>query len=339
MHAAVLQEPGQPLAVVEVDDPTPAADEVLLAVEACGICGSDLHVSDVLPAPGLIMGHELCGTVVAVGGQVRSEAPLLGEGVRVAALSLATCGRCIACRTGRVRKCVEAKMIGIERPGGYAELITIPARDVVPLPEGLDHRHGALIEPLAVGIHTVNRAGIAFGDDVLVLGGGPIGVGVAIWLTQAGAREVIVSDPVASRRELAMTVGATGTLDPMREDVATGFAAITGSPPRHVIECVGIPGLLQHAVDVAATDATITVAGVCVSPDQIVPWTFMAKETDVRFSFYYTAHEFNTVIDMINLGRIDPLPLITDEISLDEVPSRFQTLKQPTDHCKVLIRP
>jgi (R,R)-butanediol dehydrogenase/meso-butanediol dehydrogenase/diacetyl reductase len=121
--------------------------------------------------------------------------------------------------------------------------------------------------------------------------------------------------------------------------VAAGFAAICGSPPRHVIECVGIPGLLQHAVDVAAVDATITVAGVCVSPDQVVPWAFMAKETDVRFAFYYTAQEFKTVIDMIDRGRIDPLPLVTDEISLDDVPDRFEALKQPSDQCKVLIRP
>lgn len=339
MRAAVLQNPGQPLAVTDVADPELAPDEVLLRVDACGICGSDLHVSEVLPAPGLVLGHELCGTVVAVGDRARTDAPHLGEGVRVAALSLATCGRCTACRTGRVRKCVEAKMIGIERPGAYAEQIAVPARDVVLLPATLDHRHGALIEPLAVGLHTVNRAGISFGDDVLVLGGGPIGAAVAIWLTHAGAREVIVSDPVASRRELAARIGATATLDPSRDDVAAGFAAICGSPPRHVIECVGIPGLLQHAVDVAAVDATITVAGVCVSPDQVVPWSFMAKETDVRFAFYYTAQEFKTVIDMIDRGRIDPLPLVTDEIPLDDVPDRFEALKQPSDQCKVLIRP
>ncbi len=339
MRAAVLQNPGQPLAIAELDDPTPAPDEVLLRVDACGICGSDLHASDVLPAPGLVLGHELCGTVVDAGERARIDAPHLGEGVRVAALSLATCGRCPQCLTGRVRKCAHAQMIGIERPGGYAELIAVPARDVVLLPEALDHRHGALIEPLAVGLHTANRAGIGFGDDVLVLGGGPIGAAVTIWLTLAGAREFVVSDPVASRRELAARVGATATLDPARDEVGAAFTSITGAPPRQVIECVGVPGLLQHAADVAAVDATITVAGVCVAPDQIVPWTFMAKENDVRFAFYYTAQEFATVIDMIDRGRIDPLPLVTAEIALDEVPDRFQSLKHPSDQCKVLIRP
>ena len=336
MRAAVLTEPGAPLAVVDLEDPTPTAGEVLLQVDACGICGSDLHAADVLPLPGLVMGHELCGTVVDVGPGVEGWAP----GDRAAVLSLATCGTCAACLTGRVRKCATAQMVGIERPGGYAELTTMPARDLHRLPDAVDARLGALVEPLAVALHTVQRAEIGIGDNALVLGGGPIGAAVALWLRQAGAHEVIVSDPVAHRRELSLAVGATAVVDPVAEDVASAAAARCGGvPPKHVIECVGLPGLIQHAADVAPVDGIVTVAGVCMAPDQVVPFTMMAKELDVRFAFYYTRPEFDAVIDLLARGRVDVEPLVTDEIGLDQLPDTFEALKRPSEQCKVLITP
>jgi (R,R)-butanediol dehydrogenase / meso-butanediol dehydrogenase / diacetyl reductase len=332
MRAAVLQQPGEPLAVVEQPDPIPEAGQVVLAVDACGICGSDLHLSDSFPLPGLVMGHEFCGTVAEVGADVDSRR----VGDRVTALSLAPCGACAACLTGRPRKCEHVAMIGIERPGAYAEFVTVEARDTFAL---LDARHGALIEPLAVALHAVERARLQPNDDVLVLGGGPVGAAVALWLRALGAGEVVVSDPIASRRSMTERVGASATIDPTADDVAAEFVRIAGTMPAVVIECVGVPGLLQHATDVAAVDATVVIAGVCMTPDTLTPLIPMTKELDVRFAFYYRAADYTTSIEMIDRGRIDPLPLVTDEISLDDVPERFAALKHPTDECKVLIKP
>ncbi|WP_208029747.1 alcohol dehydrogenase catalytic domain-containing protein [Rhabdothermincola sediminis] len=335
MRAAVLQQPGELLAIVDRPDPRPGPGEVLLRVEACGICGSDLHLSDAYPMPGLVLGHEFCGTVADVGTGVDTRR----VGDRVTALSLAPCGECAACMTGRVRKCPRVAMIGIERPGAYAEYVVVNARDTFVLPTTLDHRHGALIEPLAVALHTVRRAGAQPGDDALVLGGGPVGLAVASWLRALGAREVAVSDPVASRRVLAERLGATVTIDPTVDDVGDAFAAVTGTRPRLVIECVGVPGLLQHAADVAAVDATVVVAGVCMAPDTITPLVPMTKELDVRFAFYYEARDYQTTIELIDRGRIDPLPLVTSEVPLEQTPQAFADLKHPSDQCKVLITP
>ena len=335
MRAATLSEPGRPLTVVEVDDPVAGPGEVVLAVHACGICGSDLHASEVLPIPGLVMGHELCGTVAEVGPEVEGWAP----GDRAAALSLVTCGRCAACLSGRVRKCALAKMVGIETPGAYAERLAMPARDLHRLPDHLDLRLGALVEPLAVALHTVARAGGGVGDDVVVLGAGPIGLAVVLWLRHAGVREIVVSDPVATRRAMAERLAPPATMDPTTQDVAGACAGRRGQPARHVVECVGVPGLIQHAVDVSATDGVVTVAGVCMADDEIVPWLAMAKELDVRFAFYYTRPEFETVIDALATDRIDASPLITGEVDLDGLPEIFEALKRPSEHAKVLVRP
>ncbi len=335
MRAAVLQDLGQPLAVVEQPDPTPAEGELILRVDACGICGSDLHLSDAFPIPGLTLGHEYTGTVVDVGPAVEGWSP----GDRAAGMPLATCGRCAACLGGRPRKCLTAAMVGIERPGAFAEYVAQPAFTAFRLPPSIDATLGALVEPLAVALHTVERAGLQPGDDVVVLGGGPVGLAVALWLRALGAGEIVVSDPVAHRRVMAEQLGATATVDPTTEDVAGAVTRLVGNLPRVVIECVGVPGLIQHAVDVAAVDATVVVAGVCFQPDALTPLGAVQKELDVRFSFYYTAADWHTTIALLDQERIDARPLVTDEVSLDEAPERFAALKHPTEECKVLIRP
>ncbi|MCC5954137.1 MAG: alcohol dehydrogenase catalytic domain-containing protein [Acidimicrobiia bacterium] len=335
MRAAVLPAQGADLDLVDLPDPEPAPGELLLEVEACGICGSDLHAAVHLPLDGTVFGHEFCGVVRELGPGVDGFS--LGE--RVTAMSLATCGTRVACRSGRVRKCLSASMIGIERPGAYAELATVPAHNVVRLPASLDARHGALVEPLAVALHTVDRAGLRPGDDAVVLGGGPVGQAVVLWLAALGARNIVVSDPVAHRRELAGILGATHTVDPTTEDVAAAVVAACGAPPRVVIECVGIPGLAQHATEVAAVDGTVVIAGVCMEADPLVPFIAMSKELDVRFAFYYRAQDYTHTVAMLEQRRIDPLPMVTGEVSLDDTPGAFAALHRPTTECKVLIRP
>lgn len=335
MRAAVTTGVGQPLEVVDLPDPEPGPGEVAVHVRACGICGSDLHLSDALDAPGLVLGHELAGDIVAVGPGV--DAGRIGE--RVAGFPLVGCGECDACVRGATSRCEQAAQLGLHRQGGFAEYVTLAAVGARPIPDSLDDHAGALVEPLAVAYHALDRTDRAPDAPVLVIGGGPVGAAVALWARTLGAREVVVSDPVGARRDLAIRVGATATVDPTSDDVAAEFARVCGAPPRAVIECVGVPGMIQHAIDVAGPDATVTVVGVCMSADEIMPLTALFKELTTRFVLYYRMQDFTATIDALARGDLDPHVLVTGTTDLGGLPDVFESLKHPVDDCKVMVTP
>jgi (R,R)-butanediol dehydrogenase/meso-butanediol dehydrogenase/diacetyl reductase len=335
MRAVALSGLGEPLTLGELPDPTPEPGEVVVAVDACGICGSDLHTAEHLPLPGLVMGHEFCGTVV----ETTPGAGHWRPGDRVVGVSLATCGTCDACRDGRIRKCLAAQMIGFDRAGAYADYVALPHTSLLALPDDLDHRHGALVEPLAVARHAVERAAVAPGDAVAVLGAGPVGLAVLLWLRHLGAGPVVVTDPSPGRRAMALELGATAALDPTATDVAAESADLCHGAPSRVIECVGVAGLLQSATEVVGVDGVVSVTGVCMTAEEIFPLVAMTKELDVRFAFFYRRQDMEATIAATAGGSLDPLALVTDEIGLDGLPARFETLKRPNLDAKVLVRP
>ncbi len=336
MRAAVTRAIGEPLVVTDLPDPEPGAGEVLVRVTACGVCGSDLHLADALDSPGLVLGHEFAGEIVELGPGVEE---LLRVGDRIAGFPLVGCGRCEACLTGATSKCVQAEQLGFQRPGAFAELVTMASRGAFVLPENIDDRHGALVEPLAVAHHALDRTVMERGEPVLVIGAGPVGVAVALWARHFGAREVVVSDPIIHRRELAEQSGATATIDPTAEDVASAFDRIAGRPPGVVVECVGLPGLIQHAMDVAGNDARVTVVGVCMADDTTFPLTALSKELATQYVLYYRTRDFSETIAALAAGRIDPSPFLTGTFGLDDLPDRFEALKHPTTECKILVEP
>jgi (R,R)-butanediol dehydrogenase/meso-butanediol dehydrogenase/diacetyl reductase len=321
--------------VEQLPDPTPGPDDLVLRVDSCGICGSDLHMAT---APrsrrGLVYGHEFCGTVVARG----AEASGYREGDRVVGFPLSGCGGCPACLAGAVAKCARVELTGAHRPGAYAEYVVVKAATSFPLPDELTADIGSLVEPLAVAHHALERSPRDPGEPVLVLGAGPVGLAVALWARALGAREVVVSDPMPHRRALAEQVGAT-TLDPTHQDVAAAFAEVVGGPPRVVLECVGRPGVIQHAMDVAATDAQVTLVGACMVPDTIHPLVPTSKELTLSFVIYYRRRDFTQTLAHLRRGELDPTPLITGHTSLEELPARFGELLGPHSECKVLIHP
>jgi 2-desacetyl-2-hydroxyethyl bacteriochlorophyllide A dehydrogenase len=313
--------------IVEVADPAPHPGELLLRVGACGICGSDLKAVDNMPA-GLVMGHEFAGEVVAVGAGVDG----WREGTAACALPLIGCGRCVPCLTGDVAHCPTVDMIGVGgSSGGYSEFVRVSAREAFALPEGVGTDIGALVEPLAVGLHAVERARIGADDRVLVLGAGPVGLAITMWARHMGARELVVSDPVAARRAAASRFGATATADPATGDL--------GGPYDLVLECVGTPGMIATSVAEAAVHGRVIVAGVCTKPDPFIPVIAVMKELAMHFVVYYRRQDFAYVVDMLAQGRLDPRPLVTDRVGLDDFPAAFTALKHPSTQCKVLVEP
>ncbi len=330
MRAAVVNEE-HGFDVVEVPDPAPGPDELVLRVGACGICGSDLKMVDHRP-PGLVLGHEFAGSVVDVGAGAEG----WREGTAVCALPLIGCGRCQPCRTGDVVHCATVDQIGVGgSSGAYAEYVRVSAREAFALPEGVGTDVGALVEPLAVGLLAVDRARLRPDDRVLVIGAGPVGLAVTTWATHFGAREVVVRDPVAARREAARAFGATAAVDP----AAPGAASDDDGRYDVVVECVGVPGMIGTAVAAAAVHGRIVVAGVCTKPDPFVPVSALVKELAMHFVVYYRRQDYGYVLDMLRQGRIDPTPLVTDRVDLAEFPAAFAALQQPTTQRKVLVRP
>lgn len=333
MKAVVVSAPGE-ITVQDVPDPTPEPGQVVLRVSSCGICGTDLHMhqAGALPA-GTVMGHEFCGEVMESGGGLRA-------GERVSALPMLSCGACERCRSGLGAYCQDQRIIGLGDAGGaYAEYVTVAAHEAVRLPAGVDDDHGALIEPLAVALHAVNIGRIRRGESCLVIGAGPVGLGIALWARHFGAGEVIVSERCEGRRAMAEKLGATCVVDPSREDLPAELARVTEDGPDVVFEAVGVPGLIQEAIGHVRFRGRMVVAGMCIQPDQIVPAQAMMKEASVFFALAYEKDDFQYAVDMIDQGRVDPLPMVTDRVGLEDVADAFEALGKPDEQCKILIDP
>jgi threonine dehydrogenase-like Zn-dependent dehydrogenase len=346
MKAAVFKTHGAPLVVEDVPDPEPGPHDLILKVRACGICGTDLHWSEnsvegvgwrVLD-PGTIMGHEFAGEVVEVGREARGNWKI---GDRVCAQPWIGCGTCDPCRAGRGYLCASVGMrASLDVAGAYAEFTRIGSSETLRLPESVSFQEGAMVEPLAVGLNAARRAGLEAGDTVLIIGAGPVGLAVALWCRFLGARHVIVSDLMAARAEGAAALGATAAIDASREDVAAAVERIAGTGPRVVFDCVGVPGSLQHAIDLAPHEARVMVVGLCMAQDQIFPAKALTKELDIGFVFVYHRNDFDMVLDMLGQGRIDALPMVTSSVGFDTFADVFDGLKTgPAGEIKVMLEP
>ena len=345
MRAAVFHQPGEPLTIEQLAAPTAAADELIIAVKCCGICGSDLHMADVhvagggmapLPA-GAVMGHEFCGEVVEVG---REAADAFKPGERVTALPFIACGHCQACLAGRGHRCAQVRTLGLgQEPGAYAEFVRVGRSDALHLPPGVDWQLGALVEPLAVALHAVQVARLAPGENVLVMGAGPIGLATALWCRHFGAQHVVVSDRVPERLALAERLGASATVNPDSEDVVGSFKRHAGRRPDVVIECIGIPGTQQLAMNYAPTGGRIVVVGVCMAADTIIPVKAITKELQVNYVFCYRRQDFQLTLDLLDRERIDPHAMLTRTVDFDDFPAAFEALKTDKSACKVMLIP
>jgi (R,R)-butanediol dehydrogenase/meso-butanediol dehydrogenase/diacetyl reductase len=340
MLAAVFRGVGKPLAIERVPDPAPADDELLVKVGASGICGTDLHLSQVegLLPPGSVLGHEFAGEIVAVGRSARGH---WRSGQRVAVVPYLVCGTCHACLDGGdVLFCPKVRFTGFgELSGGYAEYVRAGSGEVVALPDSVPDRIGATVEPLCVALQAVEHAEIPAGARVLVLGAGPIGLAVAQWARLRGAGHVALSEPAAGRLALAAAFGATAAIDPSREDVASAFARAAGGPPDVVFECVGAPGMIQKCVDQVRPKGQVVVVGVCMGEDPWRPGSAIQKSLCFRFSIGYRTRHFQLAVEMLAAGRIQSSAMITRELGFDAFPDAFEALKRPGRECKLILEP
>jgi (R,R)-butanediol dehydrogenase/meso-butanediol dehydrogenase/diacetyl reductase len=336
MKAAVFRGAGR-IEVIEVPVPEVGADEVLVQVHYCGICGSDLEAYHTgMYEPGLIIGHEFAGEVVAVGERV--DAWVAGD--RVTVNNVIPCGHCGFCCREQVTLCENLLTPGITLNGGMAEYSVLPKRALHVLPEGITTRHGALVEPLAVTVHGVKRSALKPGERALVMGAGPIGLLTLQCAFVAGAREVYVSEVDPGRANLAVQLGASAVFDPTTQNLAVELMARTeGEGPSVVYVCTGAAAALEDAVTLVCKGGRILVLGLGVEPLAADFLTLVLHELDIKGS-YLGYEEFSVALEYLAQGRVNVEKLITHEIALDDVVAQgFQVLEEAgRGAVKVLVK-
>jgi threonine dehydrogenase-like Zn-dependent dehydrogenase len=358
MRAAIFRN-GE-IVVDELPEPAPGAGQVLVKTLACGICGSDLHaqkhahrmaeMSRRLPgrkpmdlSRDIVFGHEFCCEILDYGPSTTGK---LKPGTRVCSLpALLT----------------PAGPVGIgysnDNIGGYAERMLLSEALLLEVPNGLLPEHAALTEPLAVGIHAVEKANVRGNEVPLVIGCGPVGLAVIAALKLKGIGPIIAADYSPARRVLAEKLGADIVVDPAKtqpyatwaehaamsvEEKAarpTFQAFLPALKPALIFECVGVPGLIQQVFEGAPRDARIVVVGVCMETDRSEPMLGIMKELNVQYVLGYTPDEFARALRLIADGEVDTASLVTARVGIDGVAQAFSDLANPEAHTKIIVEP
>jgi (R,R)-butanediol dehydrogenase / meso-butanediol dehydrogenase / diacetyl reductase len=328
MRAAVTTEDGG-FEVVDLPDPAPGPEELVVSVVGCGVCGSDLKARPFIE-PGMVMGHEFGGTVVAVGA--RAAVGGWREGDVVAVLPVVSCGQCRWCDSGAVAHCESTRFIGMGADsGGFAELTVVPAVHSFAMPVDLPASHAALVEPFAVGLHAMRTAEVKVGEHVLVLGAGGVGLTTVAWASALGAGRVTVVDPDNSRRALALRIGADDALDSVDKVEPTAYDA--------VVECVGRPELIAAGAGAVGPRGRIVVAGACELPVTVEPIAALLSELSLRWSLAYGPDDFRTVIEAFAAGRVDPSSVVGATVGLEELAGAFDAVRSASTSGRVLVKP
>lgn len=322
MQAARLIGIGN-MALEDVAVPVPGPDDVLVRIEACGICGSDRHMfkGEFPTALPVTLGHEFSGTIDAVGGNVTR----LATGARVTGDPNIACGHCAACRAGRPNLCANLTAIGVFRDGGFADYVLMPQGQAVELPPTLSPIHGAFSEPLACCLHALDVARITPGASVAILGGGVIGLIMVQLARLAGATTVILSTRQKPRRDLAGDLGATHTVDASRPDANDAIAGPRGIVPGGVdivLECAGVPETFTQSIEIARRGGAVVVFGVTPKGATVVvePFALLTKELRLE-SAWLNPLTHARAAKLIADGALELDKLVTRTIPLGEVPA------------------
>lgn len=339
MKALVYEGPRQ-LNIREMPDPTPEPDEVLIKVACSGICGSELGGylgENSLRKPPLVMGHEFSGEIAGLGSNALQHKPGLAVGQRVTVNPLIHCGWCRACLAGRFNLCCRREILGIHRPGSYADLVKAPAALVYPLPDSMSFEHAALAEPVGCAVRAVRLAGCALGTSLLVTGLGPIGLLVAQVAKSFGVAQIFATDTDPDRRAIAEQVGLR-VLNPLTDDVvAITQAATDGYGVDAAIDAVGLTVTRRQCVDAVARGGRVIFVGLHTADSEIQGNDIIRKEVRIEGSFAYAPLDFAEAFRWLSAGHIQIDPWIM-KAPLSEGQACFERLlSQPGPVAKILL--
>ena len=347
MRDAVMRD--WSLRVDDIPEPVMGGGQVLTKVLACGICGSDLHMlvhgeesrrlsaemaEGQAPNPGspimfephrdTVMGHEFCCEVLDVGPGVNN----LKQGDIVVSFPVTF-----------DEQGVHGIGFSNKYPGGYSERIVINEMMSIKVPNGLSAELAAMTEPLAVGVHAVEKSRIAQGDAAIIIGLGPVGLACIAELKMRGIGPIIGADFSPRRRALAELLGADVVVDPREVPAIEAWRKIDGKKPLVIFEAVGVPGMIEQAMRMAPKDSRILIVGACMQEDHMHPMLGIGKELSLQFVLGYSPTEFGNALTAIAEGKVDLSPLITGRVGIDGVPQAFKDLGDPEQHAKILVMP
>jgi L-iditol 2-dehydrogenase len=340
---ALVLEDQLAIAVREVEDPAPRRDEVLLEVAATAVCGSDVHryLRGHRTYP-MILGHEAAGVIRSVGDDV--DPALIGR--RAAVMPLVPCHTCEQCRAGRFSACATYSFIGSRRPGALAELVAIPARNALLVPDEVPFESAALIEPSTIARHMLDLARLEAGSSAAVLGSGAIGLMLVQWLRILGASPIVATDIIPENLEVARRLGATVTLDATHDDVAGEILRLTGGGVDVALEASGSPAALAQSVEVTRPRGAIVLGG-NQPPDATLPMELierlMRREQTLAgcfmsYSAPWPGHEWTDGLAAVLDGSLDMTTLVSHRAPLSEAPDVFAAIAaRRLNHRKVVF--
>ncbi|HUP05443.1 MAG TPA: zinc-binding dehydrogenase [Bryobacteraceae bacterium] len=329
MKAAVWKEKGR-FDIEEVPVPEPAAGEVLIQIAYCGVCGTDIHRACTHGEiePGVVIGHEYCGSVAAVGAGVtgwkEGDRVVCASGIEETGAAAAAAARTpgprftprMVARTGKP---------GTLHQGGFAEYKRIRAANIVAVPDSVDDFTAALIEPCAVAVHANERAAVGPRDRVAILGLGPIGLLVAQVAKANGALQVYGADPSPVRRQAALDLGIDAVFDPRATDSVDAFVAATGGGPEVVIDCAAAPRTLDQALTAVRSDGRVVLVGISWDPVTAAPLEWIGRNVELRCMYAYSRAHCRRAMELIGAGAIGAPAMIRPEwtFPIDSIQQAF----------------
>jgi L-iditol 2-dehydrogenase len=343
MRAAILQEIGK-VEMVDLPDPSPGEGEVLVRVRSVGVCGSDIHYykhgrigpTQVVTEP-IVLGHEPAGEIAAVGPGVTR----VREGDRVAIEPAVSCGHCPRCIEGRQNLCPDVVFLGTPPyHGAYREYLVLPEANVERIPDTMDFDTAALLEPLAIGLHAANLAGVQPGDRVGIFGAGPIGLCTLLGALARGAAEVMITDRIEPRLAMARRLGATHTVNIDREPAIETARALTAALGLDcTLEAAGDPEALNDAAECVRRGGRMAIVGIPSGDTVTLPiHTIRRAELTIR-NVRRSNRLLERSIDLVASGRMDVAPLATHRYTLDTVEDAFKLVDAYADGVvKAMVR-
>jgi threonine dehydrogenase-like Zn-dependent dehydrogenase len=333
MRVAVFNGPGKPVSIERVPDPEPDADEVIVRIGRCGICGSDVAMTSGSPFDyplGCRLGHEFAGEVVALGRDVARAR----VGDRVACVPSPGCGACASCRDGRPLTCTAQRAA----LGGFGDYVAVPEHGAMRLPDSLGLDDGALAEPMACGRRALRMADFRPGQTIHVLGAGTMALSVIYWARLQRAGEIVAISRSAHRRDTVLAFGAnrfvaTDIADPAALDT------LAAAPPDIVAECVGKPGMIAEAVRRVRGGGTVISLGMCTDADPLVAALCTWKEARLLFPLGYSLADFEETVRAFDAGAVDPATMVSETITLDALPDTIERLRAGAKSLKILVDP